>query len=488
MITIRIAVLVSFLICFVSVPSQSTPRVIEVVKAYDREALRELIRRGVDVNTPQGDGAAAIHWVSHSGDLEAATLLINAGANVKAANALGATPLWLAATNGDEAMVELLLEAGADPNTSLKMGETPLMAAARSGSVVTVERLLEYGADVDAKEIERGQTALMWAVAQQHRDVTQVLIRSGADLHARSKIYYQFENTAGNTNPSGNFEMAHGGSTPLLFSARNGDVDTARVLVKAGANVNDTMASGVSALVVAAHSGHTPFAIYLLEQGAAPNAAKAGYTALHAAVLRSRSRLVEALLEYGADPNARVDHGTPGRRFSADYSIRAQLIGANALWLAAKYGELDILRILIGGGADPHLIPKTGVSLLQAAMGLPRNSQENRRNRLDSFSQLNRVEEERLTLRLASIVLGLGVDINAADVMGNTALHHAVRKDFESVVEFLMLNGAEGERPNKSGQTPLVLAETPQSRPGLNSVKITRPKIAKLLRRFGVNN
>ena len=80
------------------------------------------------------------------------------------------------------------------------------------------------------------------------------------------------------------------------------------------------------------------------------------------------------------------------------------------------------------------------------------------------------------------------MDVNAADVMGNTALHHAVRKDFESVVEFLMLNGAEGERPNKSGQTPLVLAETPQSRPGLNSVKITRPKIAKLLRRFGVNN
>ena len=488
MVTTRIAVLVSFFIYFVPTPAQSTLRVIEAVKAHDREALRELIGKGTDVNTLQGDGAAAIHWVAHSGDLEAATLLIDAGADVKVANALGATPLWLAATNGDGAMVELLLEAGADPNTALKMGETSLMAAARSGSVSTVERLLEYGADVNAKEIERGQTALMWAVAQQHRDVTQVLIRSGANLHVRSKVYYQFENTAGNTNPSGNFEMAHGGSTPLLFSARNGDVDTARVLVEAGANVNDTMASGMSALVVAAHSGHTSFSIYLLEQGAAPNAAKAGYTALHAAVLRSRPRMVEALLEYGADPNVCVEHGTPGRRFSADYSIRAQLIGANTLWLAAKYGELDILRILIESGADPHLIPKTGVSLLQAAIGLPRNSQENRRNRLDSFSQLSRVEEERLTLRLASIILGLGVDVNAADVTGNTALHHAVRKDFKSVVEFLMLNGAEGGRPNKSGQTPLMLAETPQSRPGLNSVKITRPKIAQLLRRFGVNN
>ena len=228
------------------------------------------------------------------------------------------------------------------------MGETPLMTAARSGDLQTVERLLEYSADVNAAEHERGQTALMWAVAQQHGDVARLLIESDADLHARTNVWYQLENTAGNTNPSGNFRMAHGGSTPLLFAARNGDVETARVLVDAGADVQDTEASGASALVIAAHSAHGPLAIYLLEQGADPNTAGAGYTALHAAVLRSQVQLVEALLEH--------KHGTPGRRFSADYSIRSQQIGTDAFWLAAKYGEVEILRTLAEHGADPFVV------------------------------------------------------------------------------------------------------------------------------------
>ena len=219
-----------------------------------------------------------------------------------------------------------------------------------------------------AAEHERGQTALMWAVAQQHGDVARLLIESDADLHARTNVWYQLENTAGNTNPSGNFRMAHGGSTPLLFVARNGDVETARVLVDAGADVQDTEASGASALVIAAHSAHGPLAIYLLEQGADPNTARAGYTALHAAVLRSQVQLVEALLEHGADLNAVVEHGTPGRRFSADYSIRFQQIGTDAFWLAAKYGEVEILRTLAEHGADPFVV-HSNMSTLQVAMG-----------------------------------------------------------------------------------------------------------------------
>ena len=462
------------------------PAVIEAVKEGDLGIAGTLIEQGADVNAPQGDGATALHWAAHRDDLEAASLLIAAGAAVSAANELGATALWLAATNGSATMVNRLLEAAADPNASLKMGETPLMAAARSGNVRAVEGLLAGGAEIDAREHERGQTALMWAVAQQHADVARVLIQKGADLEARSQVYYQLENTAGNTNTSGNFRMARGGSTPLLFAARNGDVETAKVLVEAGAKVNDSAASGTSALVVAAHSGHGQLAIYLLEQGADPKAADAGYTALHAAVLRSQIELVDALLDHGADPNVRVEHGTPGRRFSADYSIRSQLIGATAFWMAAKYGELEILRTLAKRGADPHLAPKTGASALQAAMGVPGGSQENRRDRIVSLPPDNS-EEEKLTLKLGSFVFSLGVDINAADASGNTALHHAVLKDFVSVVEFLIANGADVKAANKKGQTPLLLAETPQTILGLNSIKGTRPKIAALLRQSGAS-
>ena len=178
------------------------------------------------------------------------------------------------------------------------MGETSLMSASRTGDLDTVSLLINAGAEIDAAEEERGQTALMWAVAQSHGAVASMLLEHGADLNARSKVWYQLENTAGNTNPSGNYRMAHGGSSAIMFASRVGDIDTAETLLDAGANVNDTAASGVSALTQAAHSGHEELAIYLLERGADPNAIGAGYTPLHAAVLRSELKLVRALLEH----------------------------------------------------------------------------------------------------------------------------------------------------------------------------------------------
>ncbi len=463
---------------------RAAPDLIQSVRDGKLDALRAQLAQGADVNTRQADGATALHYAAHRNNLDAASVLIKTGADVNAANELGATPLWLAAVNGSAEMVRRLLEAGANPNVSLTMGESPLMAAARSGALRSVEELLEGGADVDTAEYERGQTALMWAAAQKHADVARLLIHKGADINARTKVYHQLENTAGNTNPSGNFKMAHGGSTALMFVARNGDVATARVLLEAGADVDDTAAAGTSALVIATHSGHGPLATYLLEKGADPNAAGAGYTALHAAVLRSQHGLIKALIDHGADINARVEQGTPGRRFSADYSIRAQLVGGTAFWLAAKYGELEMLRTLVAHGADTTIAPKTGVSALQAAMGSPGGSLESRRDRIGKTPP-EPVAEEHLTLDLARLILDLGADVNAADVKGNTALHNAVLKKFKLVIELLVDNGAEVSQANVSGQTPLVLAETIQSIPGTNALKGTRPEIAALLRRLG---
>ena len=327
----------------------------------------------------------------------------------------------------------------------------------------------------------------MWAAAQHHADVAQLLVTRGAELNARTKVWHQLENTAGNTNPIGNFKMAHGGSTPLLFVARNGDVATARVLIDGGADPNDIAAAGTSALVVAAHSGHGRLGIYLLEEGADPNSSDAGYTALHAATLRGQVDLVDALLEHGADVNAVVEHGTPGRRFSADYSIRYQTIGANAFWLAAKYGEPEIALALAEHGANPFVTPGSGTSSLQAAIGLPRGN-EDRRNRGLGSSQLDRATEEGLTLDVANIVLDLGVNVNKADQQGNTPLHDAVRVGFKSVVELLASHGADVNATNEQGETPLALAESNLSILGSNGLRSTRPEIAALLREFGAAN
>ena len=476
----------------VSAQAQGTPSIIEAVRGNDLRSLQTLLSNGADPNARQGDGATSLHWAAHRDDLEAAELLIEAGADVNVSNDLGATPLWLSAVNGSTAFTQLLLEEGASPDKSLKMGETPLMTAARSGGLGTVELLLEAGADVDAAELERGQTALMWSAAQGHPNVIRALVDAAADVHTRSKVWYQLENTAGNTNPVGNFDMAHGGSTALLFVARNGDVETARALIEAGADVNDIAASGTSALVIAAHSSNTALAIFLLEQGADPNGAGAGYTALHAAVLRGQVELVQALLDHGANVNAIVQHGTPGRRFSADFSIRHQYIGTNALWLAAKFGEPEIVRTLADHGAVRTRVPDNGsrfagMSVIQAAMGMTGSTTlENRRDRVSGAP--DNEADERITLELAQIIVGLGADVNQADSQGNTALHHAVRKNFPSVVEFLLSRGADIHATNERDQTPLILAETPQVFPHTNGILGLRPMVAEVLRRFGATD
>src|SRR5439155_17012621 len=138
--------------------------------------------------------------------------------------------------------------------------------------------------------------------------------------------------------------IEEGGFTPLLIAARSDDAASAALLVAAGANVNEAAPSGTTPLVVAAHSGHGAVAGLLLEKGADPRAAGAGYTALHAAVLRGDVPLVKALLAHGADPNAGLTRGTPVRRYSADFAFSADLIGATPFWLAARYGDVEIMR------------------------------------------------------------------------------------------------------------------------------------------------
>ena len=248
--------------------------------------------------------------------------------------------------------------------------------------------------------------------------------------------------------------------------------------------MNDTAASGVNALTQAAHSGHGELAIYLLEQGADPNAMEAGYTPLHAAVLRGEVTLVRELLNHGAIIDTPVEHGTPGRRFSADYSIRSQLIGRDAFWMAAKYGEVEILQILLEAGADPLVIDENGVTALQVAMGNSGSSLDWRRDRIGN-EELDSEDEERRTLELSKILIDEGVDVNAADNRGRNALHHAVLKDFPSVVEFLVAQGARIDVRNERDLTPLQLAETIQGIPGTNGLRGTRPRVAEMLRRLG---
>ena len=127
-------------------------RLMEAVRSGDTAVVRALVEQGVDVTTPEGDGATALHWAAYADDVETADLLIRAGAGVDATNDLGVTPLWVAGTNGSAEMVARLLEAGANPNIAPATGGTPLMRAVRTGNADAVEALLTAGADVNASE------------------------------------------------------------------------------------------------------------------------------------------------------------------------------------------------------------------------------------------------------------------------------------------------------------------------------------------------
>ena len=392
-----------------------------------------------------GDGATPLHWASYRDNLDEADRLIRAGANVNAANDLGATPLWIASLNGSDAMVARLLAAGANPKAALLAGETPLMAAARSGNPRVVDLLLAKGADANARG-PRGQTALMWAVAEQHPDVVKVLLARGADVHVRSDAWTQVMAVPPHGMLEYNRAIPHGSNTALMFAARAGDLASARLLVAAGANVNDQDAWGVSATAMAAHAGHRDLVEFLLERGANPNADGAGFTALHAAIMRRDLKMAAALLARGANANARVRAWTPTRRSSKDFNFPPELVGATPFWLAARFTQPDVMRLLVTHGADPLFVHrveyhagegadlrKQATTALMAATGMGGGA---------AWVPPDRRERERLTLETVKLAAELGVDVNAVNTDGRTALDAAKAAKQETVVAFLLEKGA----------------------------------------------
>ena len=439
------------------------PPLIDALKTHDIAAARALIEQGVDVNATQTDGATALHWAAHWDDLATATLLLESGADVRVTNDLGVTPLYVACQNAGAAMVETLLAAGANPNATLSSGESVLMAAARTGSADAVRALLGRGADPNATELSHQQTALMWAVSNDHPRVVQALIDYGADVHARSRIRSRVVHTGDRLldRVSRSLETVNlGGFTPLLFAAREDAVDSARVLLAAGANVDDTAPTGASALVIAAHSGRGSVAALFLEHRALPNTHGAGYTALHVAVLRADIELVRTLLASGADPNVQLTKGTPVKYLSQEFALSSTLAGATPFWLAAKYVETEMMRVLAGAGANIELPIEAGTTPLMAAIDNPSflTGVTDRRGRILSTVETAALvdsEGERGTLDAVKTIVELGADVNATNRSGATALHTAASAGHAPAMAVLTSAGADVNAADRRGSTPL---------------------------------
>ena len=417
----------------------------DAVRSGDHAAFRTLLGNKSNVNATDGDGSTALLWASYKDDADAATLLLHAGAKVNAANDLGATPLWAACQNGSMAMAKLLFNAGANPNAALRSGETPLMVAARVGNPQLVELLLAHHANPNTRGA-RDQTALMWAVAEQHADVENVLLAHGADLHAKSAVWSEVMAVPPHGYLPYNRAIPHGGETALMFAARVGDLASAKLLIAAGADVNDQDAWGVSAVTLAAHSGFLELVEYLLDKDADPNRADAGFTALQIAVMRRDEKMAADLLDHGANPNTPLKTWTPTRRSSRDLHFDPALVGATPFWLAARFNEPEMMRLLVKHGADPLFVlhseymsekqqlRKEMTTSLLAAMGIGGGTE---------WVPVERSQREKLALETAQVAVELGVDVNAKNTDGRTALDAAQALKFPSVVAFLSANGAE---------------------------------------------
>ena len=456
--------------------------IVDAAKAQDLSSLRILLDSGENANSPDSDGSIALHWAVHSDSLEMTRLLIRAGSDVNAKNRYEVAALSLAANNGNPDMVKMLLEAGAFANTVMAENESVLMTASRTGVREVVSLLIEAGANVNARESWRGQTALMWAAAEGNLEVLELLVSEGAEVSARSDK----------------------GFTPLLFAAREGETKIVQSLIASGALANEALPAreavvtengmssaaqtGMNPLLLAMGSAHFETAALLLELGADPNAAPLGWAPIHQVTWIRKAgqagsnnqapqgsgqlgslEFTRMLVEAGADINAKVSQRPPVG--VSDLNMR----GGTAFLLAARTADVDLMRLLVDLGADPH-VPNDDLSTpLMVAAGLGTGAP----------GEDPGTEEE--ALEAVKFAMSLGGDINAVDAKGNTAMHGAAYKHLPSVVSYLYEQGAEisiWNQENEIGHTPLLIAEGIHRGMNIVSSSVTESAIRKILERF----
>lgn len=484
----------------------------QAAQSNDIARVRALIVQHENVDAPQVDGATALHWAVYHDNREMAQALLTAGANANAVNRNGVSPLRMAALNGDSAMVTLLLTFRADPNLAAPNGETPLMYAARNGDRDTIQTLIAAGASVNARERLRGTTALMWAAEQSHAGALQTLIAAGADPAARSN-----NDTKGNgaylANPVkqrltsafgakgdqfgknqakgktkqlpnadavdvvaaadaaaaaaafGRTRDTQGGAlTALVYAARQNCLDCVRVLLDAGADVNQTTNYGWSPLLTATQNRNYRLAALLLDRGADPNLRNnGGWSPLYIATDNRNIEMgdyptpradldhleyIKLLLARGANPNIRVcgSRSNPAGTSDAQRCVgdstetRTNFTmqwlfedGATPFLRAAQSSDTDLMKVLLAAGADPKIRTAHDVTALAVASGIAWVE-----GVTFEWSRARNVETVKM-------LLDLGIDPNQQDDEGRAALHGAAHKGRNEVVQLLVDAGADLE-------------------------------------------
>jgi ankyrin repeat protein len=459
----------------------SEAKIAAAARDGDRTAVIALLRtepENVDAKLP--DGTSALHWAVRSEDLELVSLLVHAKADVNAADPHGITPLALACGNANVAILRALIGAGANPNLADSAGTTPLMVAVGRPQAESVQLLLGAGAQVDARDNGPEQTALMIAVRENNAAAVKLLLDHGADVNAATRVgktpARRPPGAGGGSHglgivrsgwpESGYQEATPGGMTPLLYAARDGHTEIAKTLIAAGAKVNLPDANKISPLLMAITNNQPDTADLLIQNGAAINASDFwGRTPLWAAlemrdieygrngehnVDRERLlRLIRALLDRGANPNARTAEIPPTRRFLMGLGDLSwvDFTGQTPFVRAALSGDLTVMKLLLEKGADPNIPTFAGSTALMAASGI--NWMGGQTFTEDLATQLEAVK----------LCLEKGADVNAANSMGLTAVFGAANRGADDILAFLVEHGARLDIKDKQGRSLMVWAE-----------------------------
>jgi ankyrin repeat protein len=448
--------------------------VVGAAKRGDTATAISLIKSGADVNASELDGTTALHWAADHEDLALLDALITAGAKVSAANRYGLAPISVAAVNANPAVIQKLLKAGANPNAVEPGGITPLMLAARAGKTDAVKLLLARGGDVNHGDTRRNQTALMWAVAEDHAEVVKLLLKAGADPKTRTK-------------PTGFLSDQEPGErafTAYLFGAQWGAIKSIDVLLDAGVDIEETLPDGSGALHLAVANDQWDLAVHLLDRGANANADKPGFTPLHYAIFNRRVNtgsitmfpvprgkvdsltLIKDLVKHGADVNARMTR-EPADRWIGRGTF--DKIGATPFLLAAHKFDIPLMKTLLDLGADPKLTTNDGTTALMLSSGLG----------IFKLGENPGTWDEIAASVEFCLKLGCG-DVEAINAKGERAMHGAAYSGSAPAVRLLMSAGATLDPKDKHGWTPLRIAAGVEIDGGFSS----QPEAAEELRKI----
>jgi ankyrin repeat protein len=438
---------------------------VDAIRSGDRAAALALLQQKVNVNAADLDGTTPLHWAVQKDDLDMVERLLKAGAGVKTKNDYGSTPMSEAALNGNVAIMDRLLKAGADVESPNADGQTALMVIARTSNVEAAKLLISHGANVNAVELWREQTALMWAAAEGQPALVKVLVDAKADVNARSKVNnWERQVTA----EARAIARPSGGLTPLLYAARQGCLECTRILAEAGADLDLGDPDNVSPLLMASLNGRWDVAKYLIDKGANINKWDWwGQSPLYAAVdmntlphggrpdrpsmdETTSLQIIELLLNKGANPNLQLKLLPPYRSLGADRGVDGMLtIGTTPLLRAAKAMDAPAIDLLLKHGANPKLTNTRGMLPIVAAAGVGSVD-------ADTRGWFTTEDVQQRAIASLTLLLNAGGDVNASDPQrGTTLLHGAAFWGWNDVVKFLVAKGAKLDAKDSRGFTPV---------------------------------